>query len=92
MRKLILFFLLFELRKWCEAVMDTPEESRRMVFKSGMFIGSNGWIPWGGQFSPISTEGDRLLWKNAQKNEKKNKISEVMKSIIPIFSPLIIVE
>jgi hypothetical protein len=33
----------------------------------------------------ISIEGERLLWKNAQKNEEKNNTSEAMNKIIPSF-------
>jgi hypothetical protein len=32
--------------------------------------------------------GDKLLWKKAQKNEKKNKISDVINKIMPHRSPL----
>jgi hypothetical protein len=49
----------------------------------------NGTIPAGGQFIPISIAGESLLWKNAQKNERKKKISETINKIIPIFSPFI---
>jgi hypothetical protein len=49
----------------------------------------NGLIPVGGQKSPISRLGESLLWKKAQKNEKKNNTSDVIKRIIPHFSPLI---
>jgi hypothetical protein len=33
-------------------------------------MGLNGWIPVGGQVDPNSVVGDRLLWKNGQKNVK----------------------
>ena len=33
--------------------------------------------------------GDRLLWKNAQKNETKNRISETINRIIPHRSPFV---
>lgn len=52
-----------------------------------MFIGLNGSIDIGGHFCPISTLGEILLWKNAQKNERKNMISEIINMIIPICSP-----
>lgn len=42
--------------------------------------------------SPISILGARLLWKNAQKKEKKNRTSEVMNRIIPQRSPLPTIE
>lgn len=44
-------------------------------------------MPTGGQIPPTSREGDSLLWKKAQKNEKKNKISEVINRIIPHCNP-----
>jgi len=43
------------------------------VFRSGTPIGLNGLINNGGQFCPISTVGEILLWKNAQKKEMKKK-------------------
>jgi hypothetical protein len=32
---------------------------------------------------PMAMEGDKLTWKKAQKNAKKNIISETIKRIIP---------
>lgn len=40
-------------------------------------------MPAGGHMVPSSTAGVNLLWKKAQKKEKKNKTSEVIKRIIP---------
>ena len=64
-----------------------PEAKRMAVFNRGIENGLNGWIPIGGQVRPNSTVGAKLLWKNAQKNEKKNKISDVINRIIPHRSP-----
>jgi len=50
-------------------------------------VALKGVIPNGGHRVPISTEGDSLLWKKAQKNEKKNNTSEVIKRIIPQRRP-----
>jgi hypothetical protein len=61
------------------------------VFSSGICIGLNGWIPVGGQADPSSIVGDSLLWKNAQKNDAKNRTSEIMNKIIPHRSPLVTV-
>jgi hypothetical protein len=69
--------------------METPDETRMMVFRRGMHMGLNGVIDRGGQVCPISMLGDTLLWKNAQKNEEKNRTSEVINRIIPVFSPFI---
>jgi hypothetical protein len=40
-------------------------------------------MPNGGHASPISIVGAKLLWKKAQKNEKKNNTSDVINKIIP---------
>ena len=40
-------------------------------------------MPYGGHIEPTSILGDKLLWKNAQKNLKKKKISETINKIIP---------
>jgi len=58
-----------------------------IVFKRGTWAALKGTTPIGGQSMPISVEGANLLWKKAQKNEKKNKISEVMNRIIPQRKP-----
>jgi hypothetical protein len=41
----------------------------------------------GGHIEPISTAGDKLEWKKAQKKAKKNITSERMKRIIPERKP-----
>lgn len=69
--------------------METPDDTRMMVFRRGMHMGLNGVIESGGQVWPISILGEILLWKNAQKNEEKNSTSDVMNRIIPVFSPFI---
>lgn len=66
----------------------TPEDRRMIVFRSGMFIGLKGVIPFGGHVLAISMDGEILLWKNAQKNEEKNSTSDAMNRIIPICNPL----
>lgn len=43
----------------------------------------------GGHVDPSSIVGDRLLWKNAQKNDAKNSTSEMMNRIIPHRNPLV---
>lgn len=65
----------------------TPELKRIVVLRRGTWNGLKGVISVGGQFRPISGVGDRLLWKKAQKNEKKNKISLTMNRIIPHRKP-----
>jgi len=68
-------------------VTVTPEERRIRVLRRGTLNGLNGVMPAGGQKSPTSKLGDRLLWKKAQKNEKKNNTSDVINRIIPHFNP-----
>jgi len=37
----------------------------------------------------LSIVGDKLVWKNAQKNDTKNKTSDTMNRIIPHRSPFV---
>lgn len=57
------------------------------MLRRGTFSGSNAVIIFGGHEDPMSTVGIKLLWKNAQKNERKNRTSEAMNKIIPILNP-----
>ena len=57
------------------------------MFIKGIPIGLNDLIPLHGHLCPIKISGDRDEWKNAQKKDKKKKISEVINSIIPSLSP-----
>jgi hypothetical protein len=59
------------------------------VFRRGTSNGLNGEIPVGGHQIPISRVGDSLLWKNAQKKEKKNNTSDAINRIIPHRIPFI---
>jgi hypothetical protein len=77
---------------WCAHVTVTPEARRTAVLRSGTLNGFRGLIPVGGQAHPISGVGDKLLWKNAQKNAKKNSTSDVMNRIIPHRRPLVTYE
>jgi hypothetical protein len=74
---------------WWAQVTVTPDASRTAVLRRGTLNGFKGIIPIGGQQQPISGVGDRLLWKNAQKNAKKKQISDKMNKIIPRRSPLV---
>lgn len=73
---------------WCAHVTVTPEAKRIIVFKRGTWKGLKGVTPAGGHWRPISIAGANLLWKKAQKKEKKNRTSDVIKRIIPQRSPL----
>lgn len=81
--------LLFKFSKiaWWDQVTEIPDLTKIIVFSRGTFIGLNVLISEGGQFWPISIFGLILEWKYAQKNDIKNRISDVINKIIPIFSP-----
>jgi hypothetical protein len=83
---------LFSSKLWWAHVTVTPEAKRTAVFNSGILKGFRGVIPAGGQQQPSSGVGDSLLWKNAQKNAKKNNTSEVINKIIPHRNPFVTYE
>lgn len=74
---------------WWAQVTVTPDARRTAVFKRGTLNGFSGLIPVGGQQHPISGDGARDLWKNAQKKAKKNITSEVINKIIPHRRPVV---
>jgi len=74
---------------WWDHVMDTPEDSKRIVFRRGILIGLKEVIDKGGHIWPNSTVGEILLWKKAQKNEVKNNTSDEINKTIPVFNPFI---
>jgi len=84
----IIWVWLFSIRAWCDHVTLIPEESKIKVFSKGTWVALNGMIPEGGHKKPISSVGESLLWKKAQKNEKKNNTSEVINKIMPQRRPL----
>jgi hypothetical protein len=70
----------------CAATRATPEVNKTTVFTRGNIKGSNvssNLIPSGGQTPPTVIAGERLAWKNAQKNGKNNIASDAKKSNIP---------
>jgi len=69
---------------WAHVIV-IPDLSKIIVFNKGILIGLNEIIPFGGHNNPISKVGDNLLWKNDQKKEAKNKTSDKINKIIPIF-------
>lgn len=77
------------IKAWWAHVTVTPEDKRIAVLRRGIWNGLNGWTLIGGQRVPISMAGERLLWKNAQKNERKKKISEMINKIIPHRRPVV---
>lgn len=52
---------LFSIILWCAHVMVTPEERSTAVFRRGTRNGLRGLMPVGGQVTPISTLGAKLL-------------------------------
>jgi len=83
---------LFSINLWWAHVTVTPDARRTAVFRRGTLNGFSGLIPAGGQQHPSSGVGDRLLWKKAQKNAKKNSTSDVINRIIPHRSPVVTYE
>ena len=63
--------------------MDKPEVRRIVVFSKGTANGLKGSMAIGGHIIPNSKVGARLLWKYAQKKEKKNITSETINNSIP---------
>lgn len=88
-RACIVFLRSISSKLWCAQVTVTPDANSTAVFSSGTLNGFSGLIPVGGHAQPSSGVGDRLLWKNAQKNAKKNRTSDVMNRIIPQRSPFV---
>ena len=72
---------------WWAQVTVAPEDNKIMVFSKGIWKGLKGTTPLGGHAMPISMAGASLLWKKAQKKEKKNKTSDKINKIIPHRSP-----
>ena len=72
---------------WCDHVTVAQLVNKIAVFNNGTWYGFNTSIPTGGQTAPNSTDGDKLLWKYAQKKEKNNNASETMNKITPCFNP-----
>jgi len=63
----------FSNRQWWDYVTVNPDDSKIIVFSKGTLRGLMVLMPVGGQEQPISTEGESLLWKNAQKRQGKNR-------------------
>lgn len=70
----------------CAATRATPEVNKTIVLTKGNIKGSkvsSNLIPSGGQTPPTAIDGERLAWKNAQKNGKNNIASDARNSNIP---------
>lgn len=80
---------LLSIKLWWAQVTVTPEDKRIAVFNKGIWKGLKLWIFIGGQRFPSSIEGDKLLWKKAQKKEIKKNTSEIINKIIPQRNPIV---
>ena len=80
---------LFSSIEWWAHVTVTPDLNKIIVFSKGIWKGLKGKIEVGGQWPPTSITTLKVLWKKAQKKEKKNKTSEVINKIIPHRNPFI---
>lgn len=83
----IVFLLLLLMISWCAHVIETPLARRSAVLRRGIANGLIGSIPVGGQMQPIWGVAAKLLWKKAQKKERKNITSEEMNKAIPHRNP-----
>lgn len=79
---------LFDKIEKCAQVIEIPDNNKITVFNKGTPKGFNGCTLTGGHTAPKKIEGDKLEAKYAQKNPKKNIISEPINNIKPIFKPL----
>jgi len=70
-------------REWCAKVTAHPEARSKRVLNKGRAVASRAVIPSGGHATPNSKEGERALWKYAQKIEKKTSTSVPMNIVIP---------
>ena len=72
---------------WWAHVTVAPELRRKKVLVKGIPEVWIVWIACGGHTPPKLKTGDKLEWKNAQKNAKKNIISDTMNRIMPNRKP-----
>lgn len=82
----MLFLIFFCRKEWWDQVIVAPEDRRIIEFSRGISMGLKIFTPMGGHIAPNSIFGEILLWKNAQKNLKKNMISDRMNIIILYFN------
>ena len=75
------------IKAWWDQVTVTPEDNNTKVLSNGTSKGLNAIIPIGGQTLPTSTAGEILLWKKAQKKDRKKKTSETINKTIPQRRP-----
>jgi len=64
-----------------------PDDNKIIVFNKGTPNGLNGDRPIGGHCLPSSIAGASLLWKKAQKKDKKKNTSDTINKIIPHRRP-----
>jgi len=61
------------IKEWWAKVTVNPDDNNIMVLSKGSSNGFTESIPLGGHWPPISTAGDRALWKNVQNMAKKKQ-------------------
>jgi hypothetical protein len=71
----------------CAQTVATPELNKITVLVRDNCKGLKVSTPFGGHTAPIETASAILLWKNAQKNAKKNITSLLMNNTIPKRNP-----
>jgi len=74
----------------CAATNATPEVNKTTVLTNGNINASkvsSKRIPSGGHTPPTVIAGDKLPWKNAQKNGKKSIASDAKNKSIPYAKP-----
>lgn len=84
-RPMILSCFIWPVKLWWHQVIDRPLNSKSAVFNKGIWNVFKGVTPTGGHWHPILWSGESLLWKNLQKNLKKNITSLQIKSKNPIL-------
>ena len=88
MKNILIWSKALKIREWWNHVTVIPDLNKIIVLRIGIWKGFKVLTPEGGHISPLSSRGFNLLWKKVQKNALKNKTSEKIKRIIPIFSPV----
>ena len=75
------------IKEWCAKVTVAPLDNNIIVFNKGNSKGFTGSIPIGGHWDPSSIVGVKALWKKAQKIAIKNRASDTINNMTPIFIP-----
>lgn len=74
---------------WWAQVTEIPEDTRRIVLRKGIPLGSKQFTPKGGHTPPSSMAGDSAKCRYAQNIPRKKKHSDRIKTIIPALNPVV---